>query len=98
MRGAFIPPLANVDLHGSLGVDGEPLVRINGNAEETRVGVDELILVPDNRVPQDTSIIEVCQSRHIVRAVKLGRVDLANLILLEDFFLNKNVIFLLRGQ
>ena len=55
------PALANVNLHGTLGVDGEPLVRINGNAEETIVGVDELILVPDNRVPQDTSIIKIGQ-------------------------------------
>ena len=91
MRWAFIPPLANVDLHGSLGVDGEPLVRINGNAEETRVGVDELILVPDNRVPQDTSIIEVSQTRHVIGTVKFGRVDLSNLILLEDFFLKLKI-------
>jgi len=87
MGWAFTPPLANVDLHGPLGVDREPLVGVDGNTEETRVGVDELILVPDNRVPQDASIIEVSQARHVIAAVKLGRVDLSNLVLLENFFL-----------
>ena len=45
---ALRPPSANVDFHSTLGVDGEPLVGVDGNTEETRVGVDELILVPDN--------------------------------------------------
>ena len=87
MGWTFISPLANVDLHGPLGVDGEPLVGIDGNAEEARVGVDELILVPNHRVPQDASVIEVGQTRHVIAAVKLGGVDLTNLVLLEDFFL-----------
>ena len=87
MGWALGTPLADVDLHGTLGVDGEPLVRVDGDTEETRVGVDELILIPDNGVPQDASIIEVGQARHVIAAVKLGRVDLANLVLLEDFFL-----------
>ena len=87
MGWALRTPLADVDLHGTLGVDGEPLVRVDGDTEETRVGVDELILIPDNGVPQDASIIEVGQARHVIAAVKLGRVDLANLVLLEDFFL-----------
>jgi len=43
-----LPALANVDLHGALGVDGETLVGVDGNTEETGVGVDEFILVPDN--------------------------------------------------
>ena len=84
---AFISSLANIQLHGTEGVDGESLVGIDGDTEETRVGVDELILIPDNGVPQDASIIEVGQARHVIAAVKLGRVDLANLVLLEDFFL-----------
>ena len=79
--------LANVELHGAESVDGETLVRVDGDTEETRVGVDELILVPNDGVPQDASIIEVCQTRHVIRAVKLGGIDLANLIFLEHFFL-----------
>ncbi len=43
-----LPALANVDLHGALGVDGETLVGVDGNTEETGIGVDELVLVPDN--------------------------------------------------
>merc|ERR1712142_378793 len=84
MGWTLIPPQAHVDLHSTLGVDGEALVRIDGNAEKTRIGVDKLILVPNHRVPQDASIIQICQASHIVRAVKLGRVDLANLVFLEN--------------
>ena len=87
MGWALRTPLADVDLHGTLSVDGEPLVRVDGDTEETRVGVNELILVPDNGVPQDTSIIKISQTGHIIAAVKLGRIDLAYLVFLENFFL-----------
>ena len=83
-------PQAHVDLHGPLGVDWEADVGIDGDTEEARVGGDELIDVPDNRIPQDTSIIKISQSSHVIRAVKLGRVDLTNLVLLEDFDLKRN--------
>merc|ERR1712223_1570710 len=83
MRGAFSPPQTNVHLHGTLGVDGEPHVGVNGNTEETRVGVDKLVLIPNHRVPQDTGISKVSQTSHVLRAVKLGRIDLLNLVLLE---------------
>merc|ERR1712142_279294 len=84
MGWALIPPQAHVDLHSTLGVDGEALVRIDSDTEKTRIGIDKLILVPNHRVPQDASIIQICQASHIVRAVKLGRVDLANLVFLEN--------------
>jgi hypothetical protein len=84
VRGAFAPPHAHVDFHGTLGINGESLVGVDGNTEETRVGVDELILIPNNRVPQDASIIQICQTSHILRAVELGGIDLTDLILLED--------------
>jgi hypothetical protein len=48
IRNANKPALANVNFHGALSVDRETLVWIDGNAEEARVGVDELILVPDD--------------------------------------------------
>jgi hypothetical protein len=72
-----------------LGVDGEALVGIDGNTEEARIGVDELILVPYHRVPQDTGIIKVSQTSHVIRAIKLRRVNLTNLILLEDFDISR---------
>merc|ERR1719367_1753597 len=53
---AFGPPFANIDLHGAEGVDGEPLVRVDGNTEEARVGVDQLVLVPDDRVPENAGV------------------------------------------
>ena len=37
----LVPPLSKVDLDGGGRVDGEPLVRVDGHAEETRVGVDQ---------------------------------------------------------
>ena len=83
-------PQAHVDLHGTLGVDWKADVGIDGNTEEARVGVDELIDVPNNGIPQDTGIIKISQSSHVIRAVKLGRVDLTNLVLLEDFDLKRN--------
>ena len=91
MRRAFISPQANIDFHGTLGVDRETLIRIDGNTEQARVGVDEFILVPNHRVPQDTGIIKISQASHVITAIKLGWVDLVNLVLLENLDLkNKN--------
>ena len=81
----FIPPLGTVDTDSSHGVDREPLVRVDRDAEQSRVGVNELVLIPHHRIPQDTSIIEIGQASHILRAVKLRWVDLADLILLKNF-------------
>ena len=39
MRRHLVTPLAVVDLHGARRVDGEALVRVDGHAEETRVGL-----------------------------------------------------------
>merc|ERR1739848_671152 len=91
MRWALAPPQAHVDLHGTLGVDGEANIGIDGNTEEARIGVDKLIDVPNHRVPQDTSIIQKGQTSHIIRAVEFGRVDLTNLVLLEDFDISSNL-------
>merc|ERR1711899_532233 len=48
MGWALSPPHTHVDFHGTLCVDGEALVRVDGNTEETRVGVNELIFVPNH--------------------------------------------------
>ena len=50
VRPALGPPLAHVQLHGAEGVDGEPLVRVDGDTEEAGVGVDQLVLVPDQKI------------------------------------------------
>merc|ERR1719443_220501 len=84
MRPALIAPLTNIQLHGAEGVDGETLVRIDSNAEETRVGVDQLILVPDNRIPQHTSIPKIGEVSHVLCTVVVTRVHLADLVLLEN--------------
>jgi hypothetical protein len=81
---------AHIDLHSAQGVDGKSLVGIYGNTEKARVSVDQLIHIPDYRVPKNTGITQVSQIGHVIRAVKLGRVDLADLILLKDFNLCSN--------
>ena len=63
---ALIPTLANVYFHSPLGIDWETDVRVDGNAEKARVGVDQLALVPNHRIPQDAGIIQVRQVRHII--------------------------------
>ena len=73
---ALGPPLADVDLHGAEGVDGEPLVRVDGDTEEARVGVDQLVLVPDDRVPENAGVSEEGEISHVLRAVKLQRIRL----------------------
>ena len=59
------------------GVDGEPLVWVDGDTEETRVGVDQLVLVPDHGVPENAGVPEEREVGHVLRAVEFWRVDLA---------------------
>merc|ERR1719385_253679 len=63
---ALITSLTNIQLHGTESVDGESLVGVDGNTEETRVGVDELVDVSDLRVPQDTGITKVGEASHVL--------------------------------
>merc|ERR1719206_702901 len=80
MRPALVTPLTNIQLHGAEGVDGVALVRIDSNTEETRVGVDQLVLVPDNRVPQDTGVTQIVEVSHVLGTVVVTRVHLADLV------------------
>merc|ERR1719422_2340231 len=88
---AFISSLANIQLHGAEGVDGESLVWIDGDTEETRVGVDELIDISDNRVPQDTGITKIGEISHVFRAVIDWRIHLIQFSLLEHLHLSLDV-------
>merc|ERR1711963_1127018 len=87
----LIPSLANIHLHGTEGVDGESLVWIDGNTEETRVGIDQFIDITNDRVPVDAGVTKEGKTSHVIRAVKLGRVDLVNLVLLEGLHLSIDV-------
>jgi hypothetical protein len=87
VRRNFILPLAKVHLDNGSSVDGVPLVWIHHNAEETRVGVDELGDETYFQVPEDRSIIQESQVSHVLALFKLGRIDLANLRRLEGLFL-----------
>ena len=79
------PPLANIHLHGTKGVDGEPLVGVDGDTEEAGVGVDQLVLVPDHRVPEDASVTEESEVSHVLRVVKLQRRRLEFVWVLNHF-------------
>ena len=83
----FIPPLGTVDTDSSHGVDGEPLVGVDSDTEEARVGVDQPLHVAHLQVKEDRGVIEVGQVGHVLAAVILGRVDLGHQLLLERLIL-----------
>merc|ERR1711970_1030052 len=83
--------LSFMEVMDTEGVDGVTLVRIDGNTKESRVGVDELILVPHNRVPQDTGITKIGQVSHVLSTVIVSRVHLADCILLEHLHFSSNL-------
>ena len=58
------------------GVDGEPLVGIDGNTEEAGVGVDQSLNIALLQIEEDRCVIEVGQAGHVLTAVILGRIDL----------------------
>ena len=72
----LIPPLGAVDTDSPHGVDGEPLVGVHSDTEETGVGVDEPLNVTLLQIEEDGGVIEVGEVRHVLTAVVLGRVHL----------------------
>ena len=79
----LVPPLSKVDLANPVGVDGVPLVGVNHDHEEARVGVDHLALVAGLQVPEDRSVIEIGQVDHVLALLELGRVDATYISSLE---------------
>ena len=69
-------------------IDGVPLVGVNDNTEEARVGIDQLGLEADLQVVEDRGVIQVSQVGHVLALLKLGRVDLAKFFRFEHFFLS----------
>ena len=53
MRRNFISPLSSVNTNCSHGVDGESLVRVDSNTEETGVSVDQSLNIAHLQVEQD---------------------------------------------
>ena len=91
MRPTLGSSLSDIQLHGAEGVDGKPLVRVDGDTEEAGVGVDQLVLVPDHGVPEDAGITEEGEIGHVLGHVKLGGVDLADLLGFVDLHLATNI-------
>ena len=71
------------------------LVRVHNNTEEPRVCIDELSLETDLQVMEDRGIVQVSQVGHVFALLKLGRVDLTQLLSLEHFFLWVKTFFVL---
>ena len=94
VRRHFVPPLTTVETHGPHGVDGEPLVGVDSDAEEAGVGVDELLNVTLLQIEEDGGVIQIGEVRHVLTAVVLGRVNLqtARIDLTENMLLD--MIFL----
>ena len=80
MEPALIPPLAHVQVHGAEGADGEPLAGVDCNTEEAGIGVDELVLVTNHLVPEDTGTTQTGQVGYVIIDLTLG----LGLDLLED--------------
>ena len=78
------------------GIDGVPLVGVNDNTEEARVGVDELGLEADLQVVEDRGVVQVSQVSHVFALLELWRVDLSNLLGLEHFFLKGGRTFIMK--
>ena len=91
MGRALITPFSGVQLHGTEGVDGEPLVGVDSDTEETGVGVDELVDITDLGVPENTGISKEGQVSHVISTVELSGVDLADKVLLEHLHLSLNI-------
>jgi hypothetical protein len=91
MRPALIASFANIQLHSTESVDWESLVRINGNTEKTGVCVDELILVADNRIPENTGVTKISEVSHVSCTVIASRVYLTDLVFLEDLDLSIDI-------
>ena len=70
-----------------MGVNWEPLVRVDDDTEQARISVDELVDVPRPQIPKDGSLVEESQVGHILAFFEFWRINLAKLIGLESFFL-----------
>ena len=78
----LIPALANVRLDDTLGVDGQPLVRVDHHTEQPGVGVDHHGEVAVLQVHQHGGLIEEGQVGHVLGLGVLGRVHLLDFLLL----------------
>ena len=75
-------------------VDGKTLLRVNNHTEESRIGIDKLGLVSNLKIVKYRRIVKIGQVRHVFALFELGRVDLSKLLILEDFFLKREIMIL----
>jgi len=76
MRRSFISSLVAVEISHDWSVDHQPLVRVDTDAEQTRVSVDLQHLIPSTKIVQNTSLVKNGQVGHVFFLFKLGRIAL----------------------
>ena len=95
----LVLPLADVQFHGAEGADEEPLVLVE-DVLVKGVLVEgvlvEGVLVKSVLVPQDPGIAEEGEVGHVLRAVNLVRVDLADSLRLVLTF-TLSLILIMKG-
>ena len=79
--------LAFIQFDNFFSIDRKSMIWVDNNAKKARVGVDQFSLVADLQVVEDRSIIEEGQVSHILALLKLGWIDLTQLLRLENLFL-----------
>ena len=90
----LILPLSKIEVCSSLRIDGKTLIRVNNHAEESRIGIDKLGFVSNLKIVKYRRIIKIGQVRHVFALFELGRVDLSKFLILEDFFLKREIMIL----
>jgi hypothetical protein len=79
MRRSLVPSLVPVESSHDVGVDHEPLVRIDTDAKETGVSVNLKHLVTSPQVVENAGLVKDGQVGHVLFLLELGRVALVNL-------------------
>jgi hypothetical protein len=74
VRGDFIPSLSAVIVNHGGCVNGNHLVRVDGNAEKSRVGVDQVSLVTLVEIVEDGGFVQVREISTIFDTIELGRI------------------------
>merc|ERR1719391_960587 len=74
VRGRLVPPLVAVEGSHDGSVHHQPLVGVDTDAEQARVGVDLENLVTGPQVVEDAGLVQNGQVRHVLLLLELGRV------------------------
>jgi hypothetical protein len=92
VRRRLVSPLVPVERSHDGSVHHEPFVRVNTDAEETRVGVDLEDLVAGSQIVQDATLVEDGQVGHVLLLFELGGVAFKHLGFGEGDTLEEKIV------